>query len=189
MKVTAKMTITSLNNECLRGTKTPWLHEAYRGSDFIKKHMRGSRMSEIPFIEKSIRSLISVVGFPLSICQTLLSKYRYSQYKPQGRLLRVGQRKLHAVVTGENIKDTPAVVLESGMGGCSLDWSLVQPELTKHATVISYDRAGFGWSAGTIHQPTCRNYVQDLRFLLKELNINPPYIIRNYYVRKKVLFS
>lgn len=58
-----------------------------------------------------------------------------------------------------------------------MDWSLVQPELSKHTTVVSYDRAGFGWSTETIEQPTCQHYVDDLRLLLHEMNLIPPYIL------------
>jgi pimeloyl-ACP methyl ester carboxylesterase len=52
----------------------------------------------------------------------------------------------------------------------------VQPELSKHATVISYDRAGFGWSTQTMERPTC-SYVDDLRLLLKIVGLKPPYLL------------
>lgn len=126
-------------------------------------------MSRIPFIEKSIRQAISIVGFPLTMYQLILSYYHMNKYKPTGKLVRIGKRYLHAVVTGEHKTEAPTIILESGMGGSSLDWSLVQPELSKHATVISYDRAGFGWSI-TMEQPTCNHYVDDLRLLLHEMN-------------------
>jgi len=134
-------------------------------------------MSQIPFIERSVRSAISVVGFPLSIYQTLVTQFQLHKNKPKGQLVRIGQRSLHAVVTGENKHDQPTVILESGMGGCSLDWSLVQPEISKHTKVISYDRSSFGWSTGTMDRPTCQNYVHELRLLLNEMNLKPPYIL------------
>lgn len=106
-------------------------------------------MSQIPFFERSVRLAISVVGFPLSIYQTVLSNYHVYKNKPTGKIVSIGPHNLHAVVSGEGKLGTPTVILESGMGGCSLDWVLVQPELSKHTTVISYDRAGFGWSTRT----------------------------------------
>lgn len=137
----------------------------------------GKRMSQIQIIERSIRLAISIIGFPLTTYQTILSHYHLNNYKPSGKLVRIGERHLHAIVTGEHKTDNPTVILESGMGGCSLDWSLVQPELSKHTTVISYDRAGFGWSTETMEQPTCKHYVDDLRLLLHEMNLKPPYIL------------
>jgi pimeloyl-ACP methyl ester carboxylesterase len=41
---------------------------------------------------------------------------------------------------------SPTILLEGGLGGTSLDWSLVQPELSAKTRVCSYDRAGLGWS-------------------------------------------
>lgn len=134
-------------------------------------------MSQIPLIEKSIRLVVSLAAFPLSISQLLLTRYHLSKYKPTGSLFRVGQHSLHAIVTGDSKPNTPTVILESGMGGCSLDWSLVQPELSKHTKVMSYDRAGFGWSSKSRDQPTCSNYVKELRSLLQAANIKPPYIL------------
>lgn len=93
-----------------------------------------------------------------------------------GRLINIGSHSLHAIVAGQD-KKGPTVILESGMGGCALDWSLVQPELSKHTKVISYDRAGFGWSTQTIDEPTCENYVHDLRKLLNRLELKPPYLL------------
>jgi pimeloyl-ACP methyl ester carboxylesterase len=131
-------------------------------------------MSKIPIVEKCVRSSISIIGFPLTLFQTIISKYHIYRYKPIGKFVNVGSRNLHAVVTGQG---TPTVILESGMGGCSLDWSLVQPEISNYATVISYDRAGFGWSTKLMDQPTCKNYVDDLRCLLKNMNLKPPYLL------------
>lgn len=132
-------------------------------------------MSQISIIDRSVRTLVAVVFFPFTIWQNLLSKYELRKYRPTGKLTQIQQRYIHSVVTGDN--KHPTIILESGMGGCSLDWSLVQPELSKHASVLSYDRSGFGWSMKTMDQPTIQNYVNDLRLLLNELYIKPPYIL------------
>ena len=62
---------------------------------------------------------------------------------PPGRLVDVGSHRLHLHCTGEG---APAVVFESGLGGTSLDWSKVQPEVAAFTRACSYDRAGYGWS-------------------------------------------
>lgn len=103
-------------------------------------------MPKIPFSERLIRLTIAWLGFPLSLVQMLVSGCEQRRYKPTGWHADIGPRKLHVSVTGQG---APTVILESGMGGCSLDWSLVIPELSNEATVIAYDRAGFGWSEST----------------------------------------
>ena len=51
--------------------------------------------------------------------------------------------KLHLDCRGTG---SPTVVLDAGLGGSSLDWTLVQPELATTTRVCAYDRAGMGWS-------------------------------------------
>ena len=63
------------------------------------------------------------------------------------------------------------------MGGFSVDWAFVQPELSKFSTVLSYDRAGYGWSKTNENSMTSAEYVNDLRKLLAKLKLNPPYIL------------
>lgn len=133
-------------------------------------------MTKINASERILRTAISLIGFPLAVIQTLLSQYEIHKYKQMGNMINIGSHSLHAIVTGID-KNRPTVILESGMGGCALDWSLVQPELSKHTRVISYDRAGFGWSTQTINKPTCKNYVTDLRNLLSRLELEPPYLL------------
>ena len=65
---------------------------------------------------------------------------------PPGRLVDIGGWKLHLNCTGEARPAQATVVLESGAGDCSVEWSLVQPKVAAFARVCSYDRAGDGWS-------------------------------------------
>jgi pimeloyl-ACP methyl ester carboxylesterase len=134
-------------------------------------------MTKISATEKIIRSAISIAGFPLSFVQASLSKNELEKHTPPGKITKIGTHSLHAIVTGRENTNHPTIILESGMGGCSLDWSLVQPELAKHTRVISYDRAGFGWSTETVDEPTCKKYVADLRSLLSKLGLAPPYLL------------
>ena len=65
------------------------------------------------------------------------------RYAPPGRLIDVGGYRLHLYCTGSG---GPTVALDAGLGGFSLDWSLVQPQVAAATRVCSYDRAGNGWS-------------------------------------------
>src|ERR1044072_6718532 len=84
--------------------------------------------------ERGPRSFFSAAGaYPESV----------PAFDPPGRLVDVGGFRLHSRCTGEG---SPSIVLDAALGGSSLTWSLVHPELAKLTRVCSYDRAGFGWS-------------------------------------------
>ncbi|MFC3748263.1 alpha/beta fold hydrolase [Paenibacillus sp. GCM10012306] len=134
--------------------------------------MRG--LSTIPKLENYLRYTIATALFPLTCTQALWTQYDRYRYKPAGQHISIGSRELHAHVTG-NGKTT--IVMEAGMGGNLLDWSLVQPELSRDATVVTYDRAGLGWSEGSDKPATCQQYVDDLRSLLAALELQPPYVL------------
>ncbi|OAB45197.1 hypothetical protein PBAT_13410 [Paenibacillus antarcticus] len=128
----------------------------------------------ISFSDRFIRNTLSFIGFPLSLFQHISSTYQRNQYNPSGRMIEINQHNIHVNVSG---KGSSTIILESGMGGCSLDWCHVQPVLAEDATVITYDRAGFGWSSPSPSEPTCQQYVDDLRSLLTTLGRKPPFLL------------
>lgn len=89
-------------------------------------------------------------------------------------MVDVKGRKAHINCTGEG---SPTVILESGLGGGSLDWSLVQPEAAKFARVCSYDRAGIVWSSASDRRRDAAEITGELHDLLTAANISPPYIL------------
>ena len=92
-----------------------------------------------------------------------------------GKLVTInGNQKVHINCTGEG-KQT--VILESGMGGTSLDWVRVQPELAKKTKVCSYDRPGYGWSDEAKSERNASVSADDLYAILQASNIQPPYVI------------
>ena len=54
---------------------------------------------------------------------------------PPGRLVDVGGWKLHLNCTGEARTPQPTVILESGVGDFSVEWSLVQPKVAALARI------------------------------------------------------
>src|SRR6266508_3082056 len=79
-----------------------------------------------------------------------------------GRLIDVGGWRLHLNCTGKPATSSPTVILESGVGDFSVEWSLVQPGVATFARVCSYDRAGDGWSAIGPHPRTMHQIVDEL---------------------------
>src|SRR4051794_34339043 len=66
-----------------------------------------------------------------------------ARFRPPGRLVDVGGYRLHLHCEG---RGSPTVVLESGGGMTSNEWTLVQPDIAKFPRVCSYDRAALGGS-------------------------------------------
>jgi pimeloyl-ACP methyl ester carboxylesterase len=93
-----------------------------------------------------------------------------ARFPPPGRLVDVGAYRLHLRCEGQG---SPTVVLESGSGMTSNEWTLVQPDVTKFTRVCSYDRAGLGWSeSGPPADP-----VELLHALLRKGEVPGPYAI------------
>ncbi len=104
------------------------------------------------------------------------AKREEQENPPPGELIDVGGYRLHINCRGEPRPGVPTVIFESGIWGCSLDWQLVQPEIAKVTQVISYDRAGYGWSDKGPCPRTFDQMSRELDLLLTKKGIQPPYI-------------
>jgi len=98
-------------------------------------------------------------------------------YPAPGKLVDVGGWQLHLNCTGAAVVGRPTVVLESGAGDFSVEWSLVQPGVARFARVCSYDRAGDGWSEWGPHPRTQHQIVYELHTLLTRAGEHPPFIL------------
>jgi pimeloyl-ACP methyl ester carboxylesterase len=94
-----------------------------------------------------------------------------------GRLVDVGGWRLHLNCAGQARPGRPIVILEAGVGDFSVEWSLVQPEVSRFARVCSYDRAGDGWSDVGPHPRTFHQVVYELHTLLERAGEPPPYLL------------
>jgi pimeloyl-ACP methyl ester carboxylesterase len=89
-------------------------------------------------------------------------------------LIDVGGYRLHIQCVGAG---SPTVVLDAGLSGSSLDWSLVQPSLGRTTRVCAYDRAGMGWSDPGPQPRTPRQIADELHTLLTNAGIAGPYVL------------
>lgn len=117
--------------------------------------------------------VIGVVGFG-AIYQTLATSRDRRRFPPSGKVVQINGKNRHYQIMGEG---RPTVVVDSGTGGTHLDWQLVQPEVAKFTSILTYDRAGYGWSDPSAEPRTAEQVVDELRQLLKEVEIEPPYIL------------
>lgn len=98
----------------------------------------------------------------------------FSTYPPAGRLVDVGGYRMHLDCRGEG---SPTVVMDAGLGGSSLDWSLVQTDIARTTRVCSYDRAGMGWSDASPLPRTPSHIADELHLLLTNAGVAGPYVL------------
>ncbi len=95
-------------------------------------------------------------------------------YPPPGQMVDVGGYRLHIQCVGTG---SPTVVLDAGLGGTSLDWSLVQTEMGQTTRVCAYDRAGMGWSENGPQPRTPEQVARELHTLLSNAGLEGPYVL------------
>lgn len=92
------------------------------------------------------------------------------------QLWDIGSKSLFLSCTGT--RHGPAVILESGRGRASSDWSKVQPDIAAFTQVCSYDRDGVGQSRPQRTVPEdAAQFVDDLHRLLSVAGVQPPYVL------------
>ncbi len=89
----------------------------------------------------------------------------------------VGGLKLRVQVEGQAREGKPTVVFVSGLGEGVEAWKLVQPQVAPFARSVSYDRAGLGRSDPDDARPTHQHVAAQLRTLLQNAGIKPPYVL------------
>ncbi len=121
-----------------------------------------------------------VVAAPITVLVLGLVYHRIASrrerrlHPPTGELVAIEGARLHVVSRG---RGTPTVVLDSALAGSSLSWSEIQPRLAELTRVVSYDRAGFGWSDASPAPRTVENMVEELDQLLANADVEAPYVL------------
>ena len=91
-----------------------------------------------------------------------------------GRLVDIGGRRLHVIERGGG---GPTVIMESGGGASSVLWWPLQNRLAAQTTVLTYDRAGLGWSDPAPLPRTIEDRADDLARMLERAGATPPYVL------------
>ena len=118
--------------------------------------------------------LFVLAGFAGTTYQWLATRKDLASTPPPGRLVDVGGHKLHLWCTGAG---TPAVILDTGLGGSSVGWGFVQPDAARFTRVCSYDRAGLGYSDPGPSRRTARRIASELAELLDRSGIGGPLVL------------
>jgi len=121
----------------------------------------------------SVVLLILVIVTGLAV-QAYHTANAIRRYPPPGKLVDIGGFRLHLQDAGSG---TPTVILEDGGLGESLGWVPIQPEVAKFTRVVSYDRAGCGWSDPSPADRTGKQVAKELNKLLEQAEIPGPYVL------------
>lgn len=102
--------------------------------------------------------------------------------KDSSEFVEIDGYKYHIKLGGLNhLKDSvPVVVLEMGAGSTMKSWDPIFNDLVKTAPVIAYERSGIGESEWNNIEPTPLHVSQQLRKILKKINLPPPYILAGH---------
>ena len=141
----------------------------------------GSDVDAIPLHAETIESIAGwTEAVPSGALPSLSDTY------PLGQNVVVHGRRANLVVAGEG---PVTVVLEAGLGDNLTSWEQLQKLLAQHVRVVSYDRAGLGYSEPTDAPRSPEQIAVELRGLLREAGIAPPYVLVGHaegalYVRR-----
>jgi pimeloyl-ACP methyl ester carboxylesterase len=127
-----------------------------------------------------IHSLIWICGLLLlavlagTIYQKLGLRRDARKHPAPGKLVDLGTHRLHILDEGQG---SPTIVLESGLMSTVLSWTETQRALVQSYRVVSYDRAGLGWSDPGPTPRTAERIVDELHSLLERAAIPAPYVL------------
>jgi pimeloyl-ACP methyl ester carboxylesterase len=129
-------------------------------------------MEGIMSLHTIARNTLGIIGLPFTLWN--LSMNRKNRVSPPGQIIKTRLSEVHVIVSGDG---PVTVILEAGFSSTSIDWCYIQPEISKVARVISYDRGSYGWSRTKRKTMTSLDSVEEIREILSHLQIKPPYIL------------
>jgi pimeloyl-ACP methyl ester carboxylesterase len=121
--------------------------------------------------------ILSLLAVLISFFLILASQARAGlkqKYPPIGELIDIGGYRLHMHTEGEG---TTTVIFDAGASGIGLSWELVRPSIAKVTRVVTYDRAGLGWSDTSPYPRDAITMALELHTMLTNANIKAPYIL------------
>lgn len=95
------------------------------------------------------------------------------RYPMPGRLVSAGDSQVHVLVQGSG----PVVLIDSGLGGSSVEWESVVAELRAEFTVVTYDRPGYTWSPGSRVDRSTLAAARRIIAILDALEVREPAIL------------
>jgi pimeloyl-ACP methyl ester carboxylesterase len=108
------------------------------------------------------------------VYQTYSQYIDSSTFTKTGEMIDVGGYSLYTEDSGIGRVN---VIFDSGMGDDLSVWKKVSDEVSKFARVITYDRAGLGWSDESPKERTSEEIVRELHSMLEKKKLIGPIIL------------
>jgi hypothetical protein len=103
------------------------------------------------------------------------TKYSALRFLVKGDFVRYHDQSIWVEKYG---RGKPAVILINGGGETTRQWNNNINKIAQYTTVIAYDRIGLGLSNTLNYQiRTAKNITSRLKFILKKLQVTPPYVL------------
>jgi pimeloyl-ACP methyl ester carboxylesterase len=112
-----------------------------------------------------------------ALYQAIATRRDERAHPPPGRMIDIGGHRLHILEMGAARAGVPTLILEAGLMSTVMSWTGLQQRLAEKYRVVSYDRAGLGWSdLGPMPRDADR-IADELHTLLARAAIAPPYVL------------
>jgi pimeloyl-ACP methyl ester carboxylesterase len=115
--------------------------------------------------------LLLLVGF---VYQSYKSYVDSSSFEKSGEMLDVGGYSLYVEDSGSGKVN---VIFDSGMGDELSVWNKVANKVSKFSRVITYDRAGLGWSEESPKKRDSKAIIEELHSILEQKNLTGPIVL------------
>ncbi len=112
-----------------------------------------------------------------ALYQAIATRRDERTHPPPGRMIDIGGRRLHILEMGTARAGAPTVILEAGLMSTVMSWTGLQQRLAEKYRVVSYDRAGLGWSDIGPMPRDANRIADELHTLLARTTIAPPYVL------------
>jgi pimeloyl-ACP methyl ester carboxylesterase len=113
----------------------------------------------------------------VAVAGTALLDARDQRRPPPGELVELADgRVVHLQIAGVE-HHGPTVVLDAGQGQFSPVFAWLQDALAEHATVVAYDRPGYGWSTPADRPVDAGATADDLYEALAARSLEGPYLL------------
>lgn len=136
------------------------------------KQRIGKWMKRIFFFVLGFIIILLIAGYSY---ETVSRKNIMKKFPPPGQLVDIGTHKLHFRISGSG---NETIVFDAGSGEQgSYGFLMLEEELGKHATLISYDRAGINWSEPGPGERNGVRIADELYAALQKLYIKTPVVL------------
>jgi len=115
--------------------------------------------------------LLFMVGF---VYQSYSSYIDSTSFDKREEMIDVGGYSLYVEDSGTG---KVTVIFDAGMGDDSSAWNKVAAETSQFSRVITYDRAGLGWSEKSPNKRDSKTIVAELHSVLEKKDITGPIIL------------